>query len=454
MNKKNVLRITAVAVGWLVAGHATATNGMLMEGYGPVALSMGGAAQAYDNGTAAMMNNPATLQLGVNGTRVDLALGLLGPNVTSMGEKSAGTSYIMPAFGWVRKNDQYSYGIGVFGQGGMGTEYAANSMNAAGTNDPVRSELGVGRVIAPVSYRVNEKFNVGATLDFTWASLDMRMAALFGQMSGMNPVPTGQLGQMMQSMTTQQSGESPQDYAARMAQLQNMPVRLDFSNNNDFTGEAKSTGITGKLGMTYAATGNVMLAGSYQMKTHLGDMKTSGSGATLTMGSNPAMPGRMVVQNFQMPSIFAVGASWMVSPSLLLVTDVKRIGWNSVMKDFRMSFESSQGLGSMGFTMPQNWKDQNVISLGGAYKMNDVWTLRAGYSHSSNPVPDANVHPLFPAIVKDHYTAGFGYQIDSKMSVNAAVSHAPKVTVSAGQLQGAAITHSQTNYQLMFSMRY
>ena len=34
-----------------------------MEGYGPQALSMGGAAAAYDNGTAGMMNNPATLQL-------------------------------------------------------------------------------------------------------------------------------------------------------------------------------------------------------------------------------------------------------------------------------------------------------------------------------------------------------------------------------------------------------
>jgi long-chain fatty acid transport protein len=92
--------------------------------------------------------------------------------------------------------------------------------------------------------------------------------------------------------------------------------------------------------------------------------------------------------------------------------------------------------------------------LGGAYKANSEWTLRAGYSHSTNPVPNATVHPLFPAIVKDHYTAGFGYQINKTMSLDAAVSHAPKVTVAAGQLGGALITHSQTNYQLMLSARY
>lgn len=40
---------------------AFATNGMDMEGYGAIALGMGGASMAYDNGTAAMMNNPATM---------------------------------------------------------------------------------------------------------------------------------------------------------------------------------------------------------------------------------------------------------------------------------------------------------------------------------------------------------------------------------------------------------
>ena len=120
-----------------------------------------------------------------------------------------------------------------------------------------------------------------------------------------------------------------------------------------------------------------------------------------------------------------------------------------------MTFDSA--MGPMNFGMPQNWKDQTVVSLGGAYKLSDVWTLRAGYSHSSNPIPDAYAHPLFPAIVKDHYTAGFGYRINKSMSLDAALSHAPKVTVNSGMLQGMpsdVITHSQTNYQLMLSYRY
>ena len=428
---KNALRTTVVASGLLLAGHAWATNGMLMEGYGPVGLSMGGAAQAYDNGTAAMMNNPATLQLGENGTRADLAIGLLGPNVTAMGEKSGGTAYWMPAFGWIRKNDQLSYGIGVMGQGGMGTEYGANSQMAMGTGEPVRSELAVGRVIFPVSYKVNTQLNVGGSLDYSWSSLDLLMAAT-----------AGQLGQMF----TAGSG------AFAPANLpQSGMARIDFSNNNGFTGAAKSSGFTGKLGLTYAFDNALTLGASYQFKTALADMKTAASGASLTMGGQ-VIPGQMVIQNFQMPSILAAGLAFQANPKLMLVADVKRINWASVMESFKMTF--SNAYGSVSFAMPQNWKDQTVLSLGGAYKLDDAWTVRAGYSHSTNPVPDSTVNPLFPAIVKDHFTAGFGYRISKSTSLETAVSHAPKVTVAAGQLGGQSITHSQTNYQLMLSYRY
>ena len=134
------LRTTAIASILLInSASVYATNGMLMEGYGPVALSMGGASMAYDNGNAAMMNNPATLQLGANGSRLEVALGVLGPDVMVAGEKSGGSSYVMPAFGWSRKNDQFTWGVGVFGQGGMGTEFSGSGPLAAGTGVPVRS---------------------------------------------------------------------------------------------------------------------------------------------------------------------------------------------------------------------------------------------------------------------------------------------------------------------------
>jgi len=81
-----------------------ATNGMNMEGYGPIAAAMGGASMAYDNGSAAMMNNPATLGMMKEGDRLDAFFGFLGPDVESeaggMTAKSDGDAYYMPAVGF------------------------------------------------------------------------------------------------------------------------------------------------------------------------------------------------------------------------------------------------------------------------------------------------------------------------------------------------------------------
>ena len=79
-SKKNLTLAVAVAAA-VAAPSVFATNGMNMQGYGPIAYGMGGASMAYDNGVAAVMNNPATLGLMPQGSRIDVAYGYLGPNV-------------------------------------------------------------------------------------------------------------------------------------------------------------------------------------------------------------------------------------------------------------------------------------------------------------------------------------------------------------------------------------
>ena len=443
MKTTYILRATVAASALMLASlSAQATNGMLLEGYGPQSLAMGGAATAFDNGTAAMMNNPATLQLGANGSRLDVALGMLGPNVkTSMAgmptASSGGTSYVMPAMGWVRKDDRMTWGVGVFGQGGMGTEYAADTILAMQTGKDVRSELAVGRVIFPVAFKVNEKLNVGASLDYSWASLDLKMAATGAQLGGM---VTGGAGNI----------------AAAAAGLATAPwARIDFSNSNKFTGAAKGSGWTGKLGLVFQANKDLSLGLSHHFKTNISDMTTTASGASMSGFGGFSDAGKISVINFQMPSSTTVGLAWQASPKLMVAADVKRIGWASVMKGFSMRYDSASMGGNVNFTMPQNWKDQTVLAVGGAYQLNDAWTLRAGYNHASNPIPDGTVNPLFPAIEKDHYTAGFGYKVSKSVSLDAAISHAPTVTVvnTSGQAP-LTITHSQTNYQMMLSYRY
>ena len=421
------------------AAPAWATNGMNMEGYGPVSTGMGGASQAIDHGTAAMAQNPATLGLMAAGSsRLDVAFGRLGPKVNSSipgfaSADSSGTAYYMPAFGFARRQGALTWGLGLFAQGGMGTDYAGDSFLAMGSGQPVRSELGVGRLLLPVAWQATPDLTIGASLDFVWAGLDLRMAASGAQLGGLVTGASGNLAMALPAL-----GGAPW-------------ARIDFSNSNDFTGAAKSTGWAGKLGLVYRVAPGLTLGASYQTETSLGDMKTSASGASLSAFGGFADSGRITVVDFQWPAMTSVGVAWQSGPALL-VADVKRVDWSGVMKDFRMRYDSAGMGGSVSFALPQNWKDQTVVSLGGAFAIGPALTLRAGYNRAANPIPDAFVNPLFPATEKTHYTLGLGWRLSPAGEFNASLTVAPKSTVTNGQ--GVVISHKQTNLQMMYSHRF
>ena len=187
MDATRRLRGLVMAGVLLLASPALATNGMNLEGYGPIAHGMGGASMAFDNGSAALMNNPAALGLlGDGQARLDLALGFLGPQVRAafpamdLSADSDATGFWMPALGYYRRRGAFTYGLGVFGQGGMGTEYKAESFLAGATGEEVLSQVSVGRAMLPFAYAVNEKLSLAVTLDFVWGGMDLKMPFVVG----------------------------------------------------------------------------------------------------------------------------------------------------------------------------------------------------------------------------------------------------------------------------------
>ncbi len=92
---------------------------MNMEGYGPIATGMGGASMTYDNGNAAMMNNPATLDLMAEGDRAEVFFGVLGPDVEAktMGVTvhSHGTCLLYGGWRMGQERGPFCLQTGVFG---------------------------------------------------------------------------------------------------------------------------------------------------------------------------------------------------------------------------------------------------------------------------------------------------------------------------------------------------
>lgn len=481
--------LLAVSVAAAIAAPVTAlaTNGMNMEGWGPIATGMGGASMAYDNGTAAIMNNPATLGLMDDGTsRLDVALGNLAPDINNSmsgmpDAKSGGDSYFMPAVGYAKHDGQLTYGVGMFAQGGMGTEYDANSFLAAGTNEEVRSEVGVGRLVAPIAYNIDKNLTIGGSIDYVWGGMDLKMALGGAQFmdfmpTTVNPLATNTAGTASGSLVTAFAGAVGAGFIDGANPVNN--ARFDFSNDSDFTGEATGAGISGKLGVTFKVNNNLTVGATYHAKTAMGDLESNNASMSMNanfddgvlaggapIGSYTATPvsvsGKIAVNDFQFPALLGLGVAY-TQDKWMFAADVKIIQWADVMDSFRMTFTAdatqanplAAGFGGtvLDVEMYQNWEDQTVVQLGGAYKLNSATSLRAGLNSSSNPVPNSTVNPMFPATIENHYTFGVGHALNKTSGVDFSLTIAPEVSVTGGS--GVTTTHAQMNWQFMYSNKF
>jgi long-chain fatty acid transport protein len=485
-------RYITLAAMMALSTQAFSTNGMNMEGYGPVATGMGGASMALENGVAAFANNPATIGLlSRDAATMNIAIGTLMPTVDatvtempSMSADSDAELFLMPGFGYVMPKGKLTYGVAVFAQGGMGTEYAADTFMGAGSGLPAMSQVGVGRAGVPMSYQVNESFIIGGSLDLVWASMDLQMA-----MSGM------QFGDFIAPMGgTQSAGAASGSMvdgmmgAIQAGMLNPMgPINwthFEFADESDFTGKAMGLGPAMKLGFVKQVNYKLTLGGMFQSKTALGDLTTDEG--TITMSANyddailqqtwdpmggvgaPAgtytavnvpVTGSIDVIDFQWPMTMGIGFAYQTNENLTIAFDMKHVGWSRVMEDFQLTFEADAAQDNpmaMGFAgsemkmnLIQDWDDQLVIAAGLAYKMNDALTLRGGVNVSNNPVPDNYLNALFPAIIEKHVALGAGYKVNATDKVDFSLVVAPEVEANAAS--GVTSTHSQMNIQIMYT---
>jgi long-chain fatty acid transport protein len=474
------MKLKKIAAMLTVAGLAApafATNGMNMEGYGPISTGMGGASMAFDNGTAAMINNAATIGLMKSGTsRLDLAIGGLHPDVTAKdtgafgsgrSASSGGDAYYMPAIGYARKDGNLAWGIGMMSQGGMGTEWGAGSWvtnNPAwgNTNRTARTELGVGRVMIPLAYDVAPNFRIGGSLDYVWAGLDAKMVLDLGTFFAMAGNGTG-FGAPADNANKNLVGYATGATFGAGGLGGTMigwafpggatNYYLDMDRGTDkFSQQLTGNAVMANIGFQWAATDKLGIGATYRPEVDFGDL----TGSATMSGINPlgvsvgSVKGNMRIVGFKWPETIGVGVSYQATPNLLLAADYKNIGWKSVMQQFHMKFTAGGQVAEFGLN--QNWKDQNVFALGLAY----------------NPIPEANMTPYFPATVENAYTLGLGWAVSKEGSLDFSASFIPDVSVTNhGCAAGApgqqgwpgcpgntSVSHSQTNWQAMYSHRF
>jgi long-chain fatty acid transport protein len=385
-NLKGILICSVILmVGMVfVAQSAYATNGYFAHGFGVNDQALGGAGVALPQDSLDAAVNPANMAF--LGKRYDLGIAFFNPNrqYTVNGNpsgfpgtfglapgtvKSDSEWFVIPSFGanWVI-DENSSFGLSIFGNGGMNTDYPTNTF---GGSTPTGVDL-MQLFIAPTYARkLAPQHAIGITPILAYQRFEANGLQAFGGFSS-------------------------------------DPNNLTNNGHDDSYGYGARIGYQGEI------VPSLNLGLAYQTRIYMSELDKY-KGLFAEQG------------DFDIPSNWTVGLAFKATPELAFVFDVQRINYsevksinNPLIPNIQTSPLGSDGGAGFG------WKDMTIYKIGVQWKSSKEWTWRAGYSTGNQPIPESEVlfNILAPGVIEQHVTAGFTRATADNQDLNFALTRA------------------------------
>jgi long-chain fatty acid transport protein len=156
---------------------------------------------------------------------------------------------------------------------------------------------------------------------------------------------------------------------------------------------------------------------------------------------------------FDIPSKYGVGIAVKAMPETTIAFDIERIKFSdvpSVNRPFNDVPTTAGGTGTQigaadgpGF----GWQDITAYKLGVSHAYNSSFTVRAGYDHCDQPIPNSQtlLNILAPGVVQDHLTLGGTWTLADKSQISVAYVHAFSKTVNGSGSIPAALGGGESN---------
>ena len=383
--------LAVLSLFFVTSAHAT--NGYFANGFGVNDQALGGAGVALPQDALDAAVNPANMVF--LGKRYDLGIAFFNPNrqytVSGPGPLTQGTVksdskwFVLPSFGanWMI-NANSSYGISIFGNGGMNTDYPTNTF--AGFAPPPGSS-------SPTGVDLMQLF-----IEPTYAR---KIDGAPQHAIGISPI-----------------------FAIQRFQAKGLQPFEGFSsspNNVTNNGYSYSYGIGARIGYQGEIVQNLLNLGlSYQTRTY---MTTLDKYRGLFADNG----------NFDIPSNWTLGLAYKATPELAVVFDVQRINYSDVKSignpmlpnlfNSQLGNENGAGFG---------WKDMTIYKVGVQWKSSKEWTWRAGYANGKQPIQESEMlfNILAPGVIEQHVTVGFTKATADNQDLNFALTRALSHSVS------------------------
>ncbi len=423
MNTKSVKLLKGGVVLSLFASTLLhATNGDTLIGVGTKSRGMGGAGIGMSHCAESTLQNPALITC-TKGTSVSFGGTIFMPDISAnMGQapskSSSADMNVIPSIAISQKiNENWYWGIGMWGTAGMGVDYRDASTSATDSgNMKMVTNLQLMQFGATLAYTKNN-FGIALTPILQYGALDINYK--------------------------------------------------DFANNNIGAGVSQDFGTGYNLGMYYDYGNGLTLGGIYKSKI---DMKYNGqlSNATQPFATMGIVPGAME-DYLDQPSEMGVGFAYKFD-NQAIAFDYKKINWSDARgyKDFGWE---DQDVYAIGYQLKKGkWK----YRLGYNHASHPIKEAQSGPSViSAGNYAQAGGNAInlfnllgFPATAENHYTIGGGYDISKNMYVDVAYVYAPETTTTMKTITGfnsgtgdlytgnSTVKHSEQGLSLQLSYRF
>ena len=442
----------------LIAGSAFSTNGVRVVGFNAKTIGRGGTTIGVFDSPMLMMTNPAGISF-LQGSSIDANFSLMVPSLkftNGLNNAVEGKTdyYPLPGLAYVHQNPDapLTWGIGAFTQGGMGADFMLKHQLFP-TAQEYHSKLAVMQGGPSIAYKLTPQFSVGVSAHLVYSQLEFKMPYSLPP-SALQGIPVG----VPPGMTFGSLFSAP-------------PAQGGFG-YSEVTASANMSGLTGfgfggKVGLAYNLNDKFSLGLSYTLPTSLSykggkadmDMTAQmndafGRAMQGYMAANPAATQQQaqaaIMAQFtgmgidlskgvaasydldvklKLPQSLGAGFSFKATQQFRLSAEAEWINWSAAFDNMTLTLSNGNNVnvnkmlgntGNFEILFPMKWKDSYNVRFGGEYDLSRVFTLRAGYSYGSNPVPVSTIFPVFPAIVENHVMVGASWMVSGPLSIHVA----------------------------------
>jgi long-chain fatty acid transport protein len=179
-------------------------------------------------------------------------------------------------------------------------------------------------------------------------------------------------------------------------------------------GNANGYGFNG--GIYYQPCSKLHLGLTYRSQV---TMKVTDGTATFTVPSalSSNFPSGSFSSSLPLPQVLTLGAAYTVCPKLTLVFDANLVGW-STYDTIRFNYATTTAQ-LQDTKLDRDYKNAYAFRLGGQYKITDKFTGRLGMNYLISPVPDNHLTPDIPDANRLNVTAGVGYSFCKRFAADA-----------------------------------